>query len=81
VSKDGELEVWAKALADGSYAVGLFNRGGATAKVTATWSGIGLQAGSHAVRDLWKHQDVGTVADSYSAEVPGHGVVLVRVGK
>jgi alpha-galactosidase len=81
ISKDGELEVWAKPLADGSYAIGLFNRGAAAAKVTATWTGVGLQPGSHAVRDLWKHQDVGTVVDSYAAEVPSHGVVLVKVAK
>jgi alpha-galactosidase len=81
VSKDGDLEVWAKPLADGSYAVGLFNRGAATAKVTATWNGIGMAPGSHAVRDLWKHQDAGTAVDSYSAEVPPHGVVLVKVAK
>ena len=81
VSKDGDLEVWAKALADGGYAVGLFNRGGSAAKVTAAWNGIGLQPGSHAVRDLWKHQDAGTAVDSYSAEVPSHGVVLVKVAK
>jgi alpha-galactosidase len=81
VSKDGDLEVWAKPLADRSYAVGLFNRGAAAAKVTAAWSGIGVAAGPHAVRDLWKHEDVGTAVDSYSAEVPSHGVVLVKVGK
>jgi alpha-galactosidase len=81
VSKDGDLEVWAKPLADGSLAVGLFNRGAAAAKVTATWNGIGLAAGPHAVRDLWKHQDAGTAVDSYSAEVPPHGVVLVKVAK
>jgi alpha-galactosidase len=81
VAKDGDLEVWSKPLADGSVAVGLFNRGGASAKVTAKWADVGVGAGSHAVRDLWKHEDVGTAADAYAAEVPGHGVVLVRVGK
>jgi alpha-galactosidase len=81
VSKDGDQEVWAKALADGGYAVALFNRGTAAAKVTAALNRIGLQPGSHAVRDLWKHEDVGTAVDSYSAEVPSHGVALVKVAK
>jgi alpha-galactosidase len=81
VSKDGDVEVWAKPLADGSHAVGLFNRGAAAAKVTAKWSDVGAGDGTHAVRDLWKHADVGAVADAYSAEVPSHGVVLIKVAK
>jgi alpha-galactosidase len=80
VSKDGTAEVWAKPLADGGYAVGLFNRGGDTAKVSAKWSDLGIK-GSHKVRDLWKHQDLGKVADEYAANVPSHGVVMVRIGK
>ncbi|RDJ93981.1 glycoside hydrolase family 27 protein, partial [Lacticaseibacillus rhamnosus] len=39
VAKDGDLEVWARPLSGGAYAVGLFNRGAATAKVTARSSG------------------------------------------
>jgi alpha-galactosidase len=80
VAKDGDLEVWAKPLADGGHAMGLFNRGENAAKVTAKWSYIGVQ-GSHKVRDLWKHEDMGKMADAYTAEVPAHGVVMVRVAK
>ena len=80
VAKDGDLEVWAKPLADGGHAVGLFNRGEAAAKVTAKWSDIGI-AGSHKVRNLWKHEDMGKVADTYTAEVPSHGVVLIKIAK
>ncbi len=80
VSKDGDLEVWAKPLADGGHAVGLFNRGAAAAKVTARWSDLGV-SGSHQLRDLWKHQDLGTKSGDYSAEVPSHGVVLVKIAK
>ena len=59
VSKDGDLEVWSKPLADGGHAVGLFNRGTTTAKVTAKWSDVGV-TGSRKVRDLWKHEDLGS---------------------
>ena len=69
-----------KPLADGGHAVGLFNRGADTAKVTAKWSDVGV-TGSHKVRDLWKHEDLGKVADQYSAEVPSHGVVMIKIGK
>jgi alpha-galactosidase len=78
VAKDGDLEVWSKPLADGSHAVGLFNRGADTAKVTAKWSDLGIK-GTHTVRDLWKHSDLGKKTDEFEAMVPTHGVVLVRV--
>jgi hypothetical protein len=37
-------------------------------------------AGRHVVRDLWRHRDLGTFADSFTATVPAHGAVLVKVG-
>ncbi len=80
IAQEGAVEVWAKPLADGGHAVGLFNRGDAAAKVTAKWSDIGIK-GSHKVRDLWKHADLGKVADQYAAEVPSHGVVMIKIAK
>jgi alpha-galactosidase len=80
VSKDGDLEVWSKPLADGGHAVGLFNRGTTTAKVTAKWSDVGV-TGSRKVRDLWKHEDLGSKSGEYSAEVPAHGVVMLKIAK
>jgi alpha-galactosidase len=80
VSQDGTVEVWSKPLADGGQAVGLFNRGDAGAKVTAKWSDLGLK-GSHKTRDLWKHSDLGKVTGEYVAEVPSHGVVMIKIAK
>lgn len=78
VFKDGSLEVWAKDLADGSKAVGLFNRGPREATVTASWSDLGV-AGEQNVRDLWRQKELGTHSKQFSAEVGRHGVVLVKV--
>ena len=78
VARNGDTEVWSKPLADGSHAVGLFNRGGDTAKVTAKWSDLGIK-GPHSVRDLWKHADLGRKTDEFEAIVPTHGVVMVKV--
>ena len=80
VAKNGDTEVWSKPLADGGHAVGLFNRGGDAAKVTAKWSDLGV-SGSHAVRDLWDHKDLGKMADEFSANVPSHGVVMVKIAR
>ncbi len=78
IAVKGSLEVWAKDMQDGSKAVGLFNRGYGSATVTANWADLGL-TGKQKVRDLWRQQDLGEFGDSYSAEVPRHGVVLIRV--
>ncbi len=80
VSKDSDSEVWAKQLADGSLAVGFFNRGAAQAQVAATWSALGI-SGTYNVRDLWAHTDRGSGTDAFWANVPSHGVVLVRLTK
>jgi alpha-galactosidase len=80
VAKDGDLEVWSKLLADGSHAVGLFNRGASAATVTAKWSDLGI-TGAHKVRDLWKHADIAAATNQFTADVPSHGVVLVKIAK
>jgi len=78
VAKEGELEVWAKDMSDGSKAVGLFNRGELEAKVTARFSALGL-SGQQSVRDLWRQKDLGTFDSEFSAPVPRHGVVLIKL--
>jgi alpha-galactosidase len=78
VAEEGPLEVWAKPLADGSYAVGLFNRGESANPVTLELKDIGI-SGEAKVRDLWAHRDVRSVSGSYTATVPKHGAVMLKV--
>ncbi len=78
--RDARREIWARPLEDGTYAVGLFNRGLAPAAVTVDWSLLGLR-GRQPVRDLWQRMDVGSFSDKYSATVPRHGAVFIKVGK
>jgi alpha-galactosidase len=80
VWKDGRLEIWARPLSDGTTAVGLFNRGLGPATVTARWSDLGIR-GRQPVRNLWLRKDLGTFSDSFSATVPRHGVVFVKIGR
>ncbi len=77
VRQDGDLEVWKKPLADG-VAVGLFNRGSATAQIKVTWAEIGIDKSNPIVRDLWEHKDVQS-PNEFSAEVPSHGAVMLKV--
>lgn len=78
ISQDGELEVWSRPLADGSLAVGLFNRDEMPMKVTAKWSDLEIQ-GPRRVRDLWRQKDLGTFDREFSTVVPRHGTVFVKV--
>ena len=80
VGKDGNLEVWAKQLKDGSRAVVLFNRGGTEEKITAAWDALGYPDHLAAsVRDLWQHKDLGKFTGKFSAAVASHSVVMVTV--
>jgi alpha-galactosidase len=73
------LQVWAKTLSGtNTKAVALLNRSAATANITVNWSDIGL-SGSATVRDLWARVDRGSFSGSYTASVPSHGIVLVKV--
>ena len=69
VAKDGDQEVWARQLEDGSLAVGLFNRNETEAKVTAKWSDLGLH-GKQRVRDLWRQKDLGVLEGQFSSLLP-----------
>ena len=76
--KEGDQEVWVKLLSDGSRAVVLFNRSEQASKIAVNWSELGLGKTAK-VRDLWSKKDLGNLENSYSATVPRHGVVMVRV--
>jgi alpha-galactosidase len=80
VAIDGDLEVWARDMEDGTKAVGLFNRGEEATTVAAKWADLGLK-GKRVVRDLWRQQDLGKYEGEFKAKVPRHGAVLVRLRK
>ena len=78
LAQEGSLQVWAKELADGSRAVGLFNTGELVTSINATWAELGL-TGKQTVRDLWRQKDLGQFDTVFSAQVAPHGVVLVKI--
>ena len=79
VSKSGDQEIWARPLAGGAWAVALFNRASGDAQMTVRWSDLGIKGSPRRARDLWAHADVKVSGPEYSATVPGHGVVLLRL--
>ena len=92
LSRNDGKEIWVKNLEDGSFAVGLFYvaSGNITPVDYFNWEGrnkttISLKgsdlgiSGKYKVRDLWRQKDLGVFDDQFEAEVPIHGVMLVRL--
>ena len=73
-----DRQIWVKALASGSRAVGLFNLGSHTTVVSASWQELKLH-GPQEIRDLWRQKTIGVFNGEFAAQVPSHGVVLVRI--
>jgi alpha-galactosidase len=78
VRLEGPLQVWTKPLADGSKAVGLFNIDWGRMPVGVDFRDIGLTTSAR-VRDLWAQRDLGTFAHNFTAKVPKHGVVMIKL--
>ena len=71
-------EVLVKKLEDGSLAVGLFNTGSEKDVISINSSQLGLKY-KFSVRDLWRQKNLGIFEGSFSAEVPPHGVLLLKI--
>jgi alpha-galactosidase len=77
--KNGDLETWVKPLSGGSVAVGVVNLGSAPAQATVNAGDLHLKGSVRKARDLWAHKDVKFAAGAYTATVPSHGVLLLKV--
>jgi len=73
-------ERWIGQLPDGSWAVALFNRADGAANVTKSidFADVLGLSGPAAVRDLWAHQDLGSMT-SYQVALGPHASVLLAV--
>jgi alpha-galactosidase len=74
-------EIWTRPLAKGAYAVAAFNRGPSDAEVVIDFAALGVDPRGKPVRDLWTHKNVQARNGRYTAMVPSHGAVLLRVGR
>jgi alpha-galactosidase len=79
VASSGSTDVYSKRLErDGDRAVVLLNRGDAAAPVTLNFADAGL-GGNVSVRDLRARADRGSATGSFTATVPAHGTVFLRL--
>jgi alpha-galactosidase len=70
--------ILAKDLEDGSKAVGIFNLDQHGQLLSVRWTELGL-TGNQRVRDLWRQKELGTFRSVFEADVPRHGVILIRL--
>ena len=77
---DGSIQIWARPLSDGSYAVGIFNVGKSDARVDFKkyFKEMGISS-LKSVRDLWRQQDLSTSDVNYF--IPTHGVKYLKIKK
>jgi alpha-galactosidase len=81
VWQSGEQEVWSRPLSGDALAVACFNRGKDEATIKVKTLDLKI-SGKWKARDLWSHQNVAWPADAeYSATVPSHGVVMLRLSR
>lgn len=74
-------EIWAKPLADGSVAAGMFNVGDLKERrMGIAWETLGIHDRREcAVRDIWTGDDLGVFTREFSTVVLRHDVRLVRI--
>lgn len=72
-------QIWSKPLADGTFAIVLYNIGQLSHSITVDFSLVGFRSAQ--LRDLWAHKDLGLFTNSFTATVPSHGVVMVKASK
>jgi alpha-galactosidase len=75
-------KVYVRKLSGGDMALGIFNTADQPAQTKVSWSQLGLSAaarGHMRALDVWSGKRTTLAGDGYSASVPAHGVVLLRL--
>lgn len=90
-AKDG-LETWFKPLQNGDWAVCFLNRSDAAQKINFDWAKNAVtddvakreavfDKTTYRIRNIWTKTEMGTTKKPFTAEVPAHDVVMLRLIK
>jgi alpha-galactosidase len=86
----GEHEIWVKFLENDEIAMCFMNRSEQPWKDTYDWHRLNIYHQDKAVRfskddykvyDLWKHKDLKPTSQLLELDIPGHGVLILRLKK
>jgi len=89
-AKDG-VEIWFKPLADGDWVMCVWNRSTNAKNVTFDWKSekvndtfakrdANFSTTTYSLRNLWTKKEAGTTKETFAAEIPGHDVLMLRLG-
>ena len=76
------IEVWAKELSNGEWAICALNTSSSTAELTINWDRFRwwfLKGTDFSLHDVWANKDVGTTEKPTTATVASHDVILLRL--
>lgn len=80
ISTSDGLQVWARPLSGGDYAVALFNSTGTAATISTSLSAIGATGSNvYTARDVWAKQNTFNTVSGISAVVPAYDTVVYRL--
>ena len=91
ISEDG-LEVWAKPLSNGDWAICFLNRRASAKNVSFNWKEnfikddfaqkqFDAKKETYKIRDLWAKKDLGTTDSAFKKVVQSHDVIVLRLTK
>ena len=75
ISKEGDIEVWSRPLADGGTAIGIFNVGNEDKQVNLA----NYVSNASTIRDLWRQKNLST--GDLKCTIPTHGCRYLKVTK
>ena len=78
VAAGEDWEIWARPLADGSIAAGLYNKALKEQTIVLDMEALGILC-KWTVRDVWSQRDEGVFLGRYETSVPGHATHLIRL--
>jgi alpha-galactosidase len=78
IKKDGDVQIWAKDMEDGSKAVGIFNLGNKNTTYNFDLSNLKMQD-NVLIRNVWMQKNIGEFSKNFKTDIYCHGVVLIRV--
>ncbi len=80
VDSKNHVEIWAKELSGGEWAVCLLNNGSTPVACTVDWQDITFLSGQYYhLRDLWAKAPMGRTPALYSTTIAPHDVALLRL--
>jgi alpha-galactosidase len=74
-------EIWAKELSNDCWAICFFNNSADPVKLRIKWSNFPFlkSNATYQIRDLWQKKDIGSTDKEFTADLPSHDVVLVKL--